>query len=120
MLPNELLLQVLHFSDYRTLVLAELAGRRFLRLATECAAKLACRLSYRIAFDITAIHFIDVSLGELQCMCRYERGGLSSLAAACRELDGVIGPHAIAKLTFHGNTWNIPGIDVIFEAAPPL
>lgn len=51
---------------------------------------------------------------------RYEPGNQASLVTACREVAGVIGPHAVAKLMFYNNTRNMRGVGVIFEAALSL
>lgn len=48
MMPNESLLQVLHFVDYKTLVLVKLAGAPFLRVAAKFAEVLALRRSFRV------------------------------------------------------------------------
>ncbi|KAH7714320.1 hypothetical protein AAVH_18339 [Aphelenchoides avenae] len=71
MLPNESLLQVLHFVDYKTLVFAKSREH-------------------------------------------------PSLETACRELEGVIGPHAVTTVTFAGNALDVDGIGAIFKAAPAL
>lgn len=118
MLPNESLLQVLHFANYRTLVFAKLAGRRFLRLVIKFATELA-RRRFLVYFFTTYIEYYDVTIGE-GANIRYEHASQASLAAACRELAVVIGPHDIAILTFYGNLWNMPGIGIVFVAAPAL
>ncbi|KAH7695638.1 hypothetical protein AAVH_37300, partial [Aphelenchoides avenae] len=119
MLPNESLLVVLHFADYKTLVLAKLSGRQFLRLIVKYAEELARRRTFRVTFYATRIEFEDVTVSG-QRSFRYERFSLASLAAACRELAEVIGPHAVAELSSRENTWDVPGVGVVFEAAPPL
>ncbi|KAH7714296.1 hypothetical protein AAVH_18315 [Aphelenchoides avenae] len=119
MLPNELLLQVLHFVDYRTLVLAKLAGAALLRVVTKYAAELARRRSFQVAFYAKWVTYGEVTLRARRSV-HYEPGNQASLVAACQKLDVVIGPHAVAKLMFDDNTWNMPGVGVIFEAAPPL
>lgn len=50
----------------------------------------------------------------------YEHGNPQSLAEACRKLAVVIGPHFVEQLTFSEHAWNMPGSDVIFEAAPQV
>ncbi|KAH7684733.1 hypothetical protein AAVH_40759 [Aphelenchoides avenae] len=119
MLPNESLLQVLHFADYKTLVLANLAGRRLLRLVVKFADELARRRRYLVYVYTALIEYDDVTIG-VGGSIPYEPCDRSSLAAACRELAGAIGPHAVAILTFYGNTWNMPDVGVICVAAPAL
>ncbi|KAH7708592.1 hypothetical protein AAVH_24170 [Aphelenchoides avenae] len=120
MLPNESFLQVLHFADYKTLVLTKLAGRCFRRLATKYAAKLACRHSFHVTVNTSYISYSDVTIGDRLRTIENGRVYEPSLEAACRELDKAIGPHAVNNLAFYGNTWNMPGVGVIFEASPPL
>ncbi|KAH7708106.1 hypothetical protein AAVH_24635 [Aphelenchoides avenae] len=119
MLPNESLLQVLHFADYKTLVLTKFAGKRFLRLAMKFAEELARRSSFVVTFWTAQITYIDMTSlagGSIP----YELSNQTSLAHACRELVVVIGPHAVTTLIFRDNMWAMPGICVIFEAAPAL
>ncbi|KAH7702628.1 hypothetical protein AAVH_30215 [Aphelenchoides avenae] len=119
MLPNESFLQVLHFADYKTLVLAQLAGRRVLGLAIIFAQELARRRFFIVTFRTTDVTYVDITTltgGGID----YEPGNQPTLTAACRELARVIGPHAVSNLTFDGNTWNMPDVGVIFEAAPAL
>ncbi|KAH7712994.1 hypothetical protein AAVH_19665 [Aphelenchoides avenae] len=97
MLPNESFLQVLHFADYKSLVFVKLAG----------------------IFFADSIHYNDMAIGAQQSI-RYEHNDMASLAGSCREIDGVIGPHDVATLTFFWNSWMVPDVGVIFEAAPPL
>ncbi|KAH7708579.1 hypothetical protein AAVH_24157 [Aphelenchoides avenae] len=120
MLPNESLLQVLHFVDYKILVLTKLSGKRFLRLVTKFAEELAHRHLFAVYFYAAYIEFDDVSIRTLTRSIRYERRNQASLGDACRELDEAIGPHSVLKLVFSENTWNMPGIGVVFEAAPSL
>ncbi|KAH7706123.1 hypothetical protein AAVH_26661 [Aphelenchoides avenae] len=118
MLPNDPLLQVLHFADYKTLVITKFSGASFLRVATKFAAELACRRRFQVSIG-SYITYTDLTTGvQHMIMCRADDP--TSLAGACRELAEVIGPHAVANLTFGLHTWNVPGIDAIFEAAPPL
>ncbi|KAH7675983.1 hypothetical protein AAVH_42108 [Aphelenchoides avenae] len=118
MLPNESLLQVLHFTDYRTLVLAKLTSRHFLRLIVKFTEELARRRSFRVCFYTTGITYIEATTNarRMSIPCK------PSLVAACREVARVIGPHAVAKLTFSAAayTWDVPDVNAIFEAAPPL
>lgn len=53
-------------------------------------------------------------------MFLYKHGNRASLAAACREIAGVIGPHGVGELDFRTNPWGTPDVGVIFEAAPSL
>lgn len=119
MLPNESLLIVLQFADYRTLVAVQLTRKRFLRLAVKYAAELACRRSFHVAFYDTGITFDDVTIGA-QWSVQFKPYNQKSLEAACRAVAEAIGPHALANITFHWNTWNMYGVSVIFEAAAPL
>ncbi|KAH7702626.1 hypothetical protein AAVH_30213, partial [Aphelenchoides avenae] len=119
MLPNESFLQVLHFADYKTLVLTKLVGKHFLRLAVKYAEELARRRSFLVTFwtaQITVSDMTSLVGGSIP----YKHGHQTSLAHACRELAGLIGPHAVTTLTFHENTWVMPGVCAIFEAAPAL
>ncbi|KAH7714301.1 hypothetical protein AAVH_18320 [Aphelenchoides avenae] len=118
LLPNESLLQV-HFTDYRTLVAGKRAGQRFLHLATKLSEELACRRSFLVTFYTKWITYEDVTIGARRSI-RYETGNQTSLAAACRELAEVIELHAVDKLSFFENTWDMPGVHVTFEAAPAL
>ncbi|KAH7706329.1 hypothetical protein AAVH_26451 [Aphelenchoides avenae] len=118
MLPNESLLQVLHFVDYRALVLAKLAGAPLLCVATKYAAELARRRSFRVTFFAKWIT-CDGD-GERRKSIRYEAGDRASLADACREVAELVGPHAVANLMFSENTSDMPYVGVVFEAAPPL
>ncbi|KAH7725207.1 hypothetical protein AAVH_07255 [Aphelenchoides avenae] len=122
MLPNETFLHVLHCADYKSLVLAKLAGLRLLRLITKYAAELACRRRFRVVICDGHLVCCELRTGVPNgTTIRYEPGNQQSLAAACRELAGVIGPHLVEQLFFyHPNQWNAPDLDVIFEAAPPL
>ncbi|KAH7708694.1 hypothetical protein AAVH_24056 [Aphelenchoides avenae] len=117
MLPNESLLVVLGFADYRTLVIAKLAGTPFLRVVTKFAEELARRRSFRVTFYTEQLVYYD---GERRTSILYEAGNETSIVAACRELNAVIGPHFVDHLYFCDNTWNMPGVSVIFEAAPQL
>ncbi|KAH7714299.1 hypothetical protein AAVH_18318 [Aphelenchoides avenae] len=119
MLPNESLLQVLHFADYKTLVCAKLTVRRFLRLVTKFAEELARRRGIWVVFFANWITYNDETIGSGGRIL-YEPGKKTSLAAAYRDLAGAIGPHAVVSLTFYHDTWNMPGVDVIFEAALAL
>ncbi|KAH7697887.1 hypothetical protein AAVH_35026 [Aphelenchoides avenae] len=119
MLPNESLLVVLYFVDYRTLVLAKLAGAPFLRLAIRFTNELARRRRFCVTFFSSWITYEEAPMGARRSI-RYERGNQPSLLSACRELNGVAGPHAVDKVMFSENTWNIPYVDVVFEAASPL
>lgn len=119
MLPNESLLVVLHFADYRTVVLAKLAERRFLRLGTKFAEELARRRTFHVCLYATRITCTDETI-DARRNIQYEPGSLTSLAAACREVAKAIGPHAVAQLFFFEYTWNMLGVGAIFEAAPPL
>lgn len=119
MLPNETILQVLHFADYRTLVLAKLAAAPFLRVTTKFAEKLACRHRFHIAFYAGWVTYKDVTL-DTQRVVHYELSDLASLAAACREVSEGVGPHAVARAIFRNDTFIPPVADVIFEAAPPM
>ncbi|KAH7708695.1 hypothetical protein AAVH_24057 [Aphelenchoides avenae] len=117
MLPNESLLVVLGFADYRTLVHAKFAGAPFLCVVAKFAEELARRRNFRVNFFPKWLTYYEDELRKSIC---YEEGNETSLAAACRELNGVIGPHFVTTLMFPENTWNMPGIRVIFEAAPQL
>lgn len=121
MLPNDMLLDVLSCADYKTLVLAKLSQRRFLRLVTKSAAHLAHRRRFMVIIDTSDLVYTELTTGVPGTKTiRYEAGNLQSLAAACQELDGVIGPHAVVQLVFVCYAWNTPDVSVIFEAAPPL
>ncbi|KAH7708112.1 hypothetical protein AAVH_24641 [Aphelenchoides avenae] len=120
MLPNESLLIVLQFADYRTLVLAKLAGAPLLRLATKYAEDLARHRSFRITFRTAYISYIDLAIGERAKRIRYEPGNQQSLVAACRELDAVTGPHTVANLIIFESTMNMPDVGAVFEAATAL
>ncbi|KAH7676015.1 hypothetical protein AAVH_42076 [Aphelenchoides avenae] len=120
LLPNELLLDVLHFTDYSTLVAAKFLDARFLDVVAKFSAELACRHSLQVLFFPSYITYVDVTIGSRRKSIRYESGSQSSLAAACRELAGVIGPHVAAKLLFLENAWTMPGDGVIFEGAAVL
>ncbi|KAH7696827.1 hypothetical protein AAVH_36095, partial [Aphelenchoides avenae] len=121
MLPDDPLLQVLHFADYETLVFTKLAEGRFLDVASKYAEKLA-RRRFRVIFYESCIFCFDLTIADEDhpTIIRYEPGEQSSLASACRELAVVIGPHAVAKLTFYGKACIMHGIEVVFEAVPPL
>lgn len=108
---------MLHFVDYKTLVVAKLAGRYFLQRVRKFAGDLARHRRFRIMFISGSVVYDDVTIGR---SIPYEPGNQQSLAAACRELAKAIGPPGVAELTFCANTWNTPGIGEIFEAAPPL
>ncbi|KAH7709898.1 hypothetical protein AAVH_22831 [Aphelenchoides avenae] len=120
MLPNESFLVVLHFADYKTLVLAKLAGRRFLRLATTYAEELARHRRFRVTFHTSYISYSDVTIDERPKRIRYEPVNQASLAAACQEVADVIGPHAVSNLAFSGSTMIMDGVGAVFEAAPAL
>ncbi|KAH7700968.1 hypothetical protein AAVH_16642 [Aphelenchoides avenae] len=129
MLPNESFLQVLHFADYKTLVVAKLSGRRFLRIATKYAEELVRHRRFRDTFHTTYISYSDVAVDERATRLRYDPINQPSLAAACRELDAVIGPyeleavggpHAVASLIFTGSTLNMEGVRAVFDDAPSL
>ncbi|KAH7660424.1 hypothetical protein AAVH_43792, partial [Aphelenchoides avenae] len=120
LLPNESLLIVLQYADYKTLVLTKLAGRRFLQLARKYAEELARHRRFRVTFRTSYISYSDVEVGERPKRIRYEPVNQPSFAAACRELDGAIGRHAVASLTFTGSTMIMGGVGAVFEAAPAL
>ncbi|KAH7695402.1 hypothetical protein AAVH_37539 [Aphelenchoides avenae] len=102
LLPNELLLQVLRFADYTTLVLAKLARARFLHIV-------ACRRRFRVDFYGTGVAYIDTtSTVGAGGNIRYKPGNQASLAAAFRNLAGVIGPHAVVELKFVWDKWLCP------------
>ncbi|KAH7705118.1 hypothetical protein AAVH_27687 [Aphelenchoides avenae] len=120
LLPNELLLDVLHFADYSTLVAVKLVDTRFLDVVAKFSAELACRHNFQVLFFPSYITYVDVTIGSRRKSIRYESGSQSSLAGACREVAGVIGPHVVAKLLFLENSWTVPGVGVIFEGAPVM
>ncbi|KAH7698636.1 hypothetical protein AAVH_34270 [Aphelenchoides avenae] len=119
MLPNESLLQMLLFADYKTLVIAKLVGAHFQHLATKFAEDLAGRHTCEVTFFSDFVTCYDATI-DAERRIWYEPGNPASLAVACRELDGVIGPHGVDRLTFFQGTWNMPGVDAIFQDAPPL
>ncbi|KAH7709835.1 hypothetical protein AAVH_22885 [Aphelenchoides avenae] len=118
MLVNESLLQVLHFADYKTLVLAKLAAAPFLRLGIKYAEELACRHRFRVECWASWITLKDVTLDTQLQVVHYQRDNEASLAAACRKVAEYIGPHAVGQLVFYVYISYMPG--VIFEAASPL
>ncbi|KAH7714316.1 hypothetical protein AAVH_18335 [Aphelenchoides avenae] len=120
MLPNESLLQVLHFADYKTLVFAKLSAKRFLCLVTKFDDELAHRRKFRVTVSSQSIRYEDPAIRSLPKRLRYDPGHRASLDAACREVATVVGQHAVAELMFCENTWNTPYVAVIFESAPPL
>ncbi|KAH7708589.1 hypothetical protein AAVH_24167 [Aphelenchoides avenae] len=120
MLPNESLLQVLHFVDYKTLVLAKLAGAPLLRVATKYAEELARRRSYQVDFYTRYISYVDEAVDEHPKQIRFAAFNQASLTAACRELEGVIGRHAVATLFFNPDALCTDGVIAVFEAAPAL
>ncbi|KAH7708111.1 hypothetical protein AAVH_24640 [Aphelenchoides avenae] len=119
MLPNESLLQVLLFADYKTIVFAKLVGAHFQRLATKFAEDLAGRHTCEVTFFSDYVTCYDVTI-DAERRIWYKPVNPASLAAACRELAGVIGPHGVDRLSFFQDPWNMPIVGVIFEAAPPL
>lgn len=119
MLPNESLLHVLHFAEYETLVAAKLSGSRFLRIVAEFAEELAGRRSFEVIFYKRDIISKDLQYGA-QRFIDYEPGNLPSLVAACRQVAGMIGPHAVVRLWFSEGTWNMPDASSVFKAAPVL
>ncbi|KAH7702705.1 hypothetical protein AAVH_30132, partial [Aphelenchoides avenae] len=119
MLPNESLLVMLQFADYKTLVATKLAERRFLRLVVKYAAELACRRSFQVDFTDTWISCDDLTAGERRSI-RYEPLSKKSLEATCREVAETIGPHSLTSLTFFEHAWNMHGVGIIFEAAATL
>lgn len=88
LLPNELLVQVLHFADYKTLVLAKLAG---LRLIVKFDEELARRHNFTVTFRTTYIEYGDVTIRGARQRLDYEHGSQASLDAACREVDVAVG-----------------------------
>lgn len=124
--PNETLKDVLHYADYRTLVRAKFAAARFLHLINKYAEEFACRRSFRIWIGNTdrvgsCIIYQDAATGAPARMIPFKFKNLQSLAPACRELDAVVGFHAVEQLTFSDYTWNTPGFGgVVFEAVPML
>ncbi|KAH7708117.1 hypothetical protein AAVH_24646 [Aphelenchoides avenae] len=123
MLPNESLLIVLHFADYKTLLLTKLAAACFLRLANKFSEELARRRIFRVTFtslsDTARIDYIDATVGAQRSV--QFKSGYRALAAECRAIGDELGSHDLASLTFTRpliNTWNMPGVDVIFEARP--
>ncbi|KAH7705111.1 hypothetical protein AAVH_27680 [Aphelenchoides avenae] len=120
LLPNELLLEALHFADFGTLVAAKLAAARLLDVVTKFAAELACRHSFDVEIFVTYINYVDRTIYAFRRSIQYESANQSSLSAACRELAEIIGPHVVAMLTFYENAWNMSGVGVVFEAAPAL
>lgn len=63
MLPNESLLQALHFTGHKTLIIAELAATCLLHLVAKLAEGFACRRSFHIAFSNTNITYDDLTSG---------------------------------------------------------
>ncbi|KAH7714300.1 hypothetical protein AAVH_18319 [Aphelenchoides avenae] len=120
MLPNESLLQVLHFADYKTLALVKLSGAGFLRFITKYEEELARRPSYRVTFHTACISYSDVTISERPKRIRYEPTNRQSIAGACRKLERAIGPHGVANLTFTGRTLNMYDVDAVFQAVPLL
>lgn len=118
-LPNESLLAVLQFLDYKSVVFAKLTEKHFQRFITKFADDLAHRRRFRVSLETTRISFNDLTVGP-RWSIQYESDKQASLAAACRELDRVIGPHAVVSLNFSEDTWKMRGVGVIFKAAPPL
>ncbi|KAH7697833.1 hypothetical protein AAVH_35081 [Aphelenchoides avenae] len=81
MLPNESVLQVPHFADYRTPVLSKRAGRRFLRLGITFAGELARQHCFRVTFNTIYIDYEDLTIGAGRNL-QYAHGNHASLAAA--------------------------------------
>lgn len=111
------------YANYKTLVLAKLAGKRLLRLITKFSGELACRhRRFEVSFynsDIAStahIRCTELTTGT-QRRIGYEIGNQPSLVAACRKLVEVIGPHDIAKLNVPESIWNRPEASAIFEGA---
>ncbi|KAH7704640.1 hypothetical protein AAVH_28168 [Aphelenchoides avenae] len=120
LLPNELLLEALRFVDFGTLLSAKFVDARFLDVVAKFAALLARRRSFQVLFYPSYITYIDVTVHSGRKSIRYETGDRPSLAAACGKLAAIIGAHVVVKLTFCENTWNAPGLGVIFDATPAL
>ncbi|KAH7704637.1 hypothetical protein AAVH_28165 [Aphelenchoides avenae] len=119
-LPNEMLLDMLRFADFGTLISAKFVDARFLDVASKFAAELACRHSFQALFFPSYITYVDVTIGSRRKRIRYGSGNQSSLAAACRKLAGIVGPPTVGKLIFFENTWNKPGAGIVFDATPAL
>lgn len=92
---------------------------RFLRLVVKFVEELAGRHRLEATFFITYVKYDNVTTGEARDI-QYHPGNPATLAAACRQLNEVIGPHAVGSLTLTGDTWSELGVGAIFEAAPPL
>lgn len=119
LLPNELLLDVLHFVDFSTLVAAKFAGSRLLGVVTANEHLLAIQRRLGILIMDNYIT-CDGAMNGRRKSIRYERTDHSSFASACRDLTHVIGPHAVGKLMCFENSWTVPGMDTVFELVPAL
>lgn len=86
-----------------TLALAKFAGRRFLQLVTKFAEEIARRRCFRVHFIAfsTSVHYItyyDVAMtAGAHPRIQYTSGNQASLVAACQEVSGKIGAHAVAE-----------------------
>lgn len=70
-------------------------------------------------FYFSSITCDDIQ-GGLRQIVRYEPYDKASLLAACQEIDGVIGPHAVVSLRFENSTLSIADNSDIFQSAPSL
>ncbi|KAH7708115.1 hypothetical protein AAVH_24644 [Aphelenchoides avenae] len=120
LLPNELLLDVLHAVDFGTLVSAKFVGARFLGVVTANAHLLANQRRFNVLVFNSYISYDDMMKVARRKSIRYERGDHQSLVAACRALADVVGQHSAEELTFFDSTCVMPGVDVIFEVVPAL
>ncbi|KAH7705114.1 hypothetical protein AAVH_27683 [Aphelenchoides avenae] len=100
LLPVELLLDVLRFADYSTLISAKFVDARFLDVVAKFAAEPHAVTVFTFSSFFSYITYTDATIGSRRKSVRYEPGDQVSLAAASRELAGVIGPHAVSKLIF--------------------
>lgn len=119
-IPNELLLNVLLFADFSTLVYAKFVDTKFLGVVTANEHLLAVQHRFHIIFLNMGIVYSDLTKSGLRKIMHYSRSKPASVERACRNLADVIGQHAVVILCFAEQASVKPAVDVIFELIPAL
>ncbi|KAH7693053.1 hypothetical protein AAVH_39917, partial [Aphelenchoides avenae] len=114
--PNELLLDVLGFLDYNSIVPAKFVNSQFLRLVTQCAGDLARQRHFTLLIRNSYVTYED-DADNVQRYVRYNPSVPASFAEACQRLVSIIGKHFVDLVQFMGNTWNRPYILEIFAVS---
>lgn len=112
-LPNELLLDIIGFLDYNSIVPAKFVDSTFLRVITEFSESLARQRHFTLLIQNAWVTYTD-GADTARRNIRYDPEIHESFAEACHRLASVTGHHIVDQVQFMDNTWNRPYILGIF------